>query len=612
MENKDYDFSGWATKNDLRCSDGRIIRKDAFKHNDGEVVPLVWNHMHNDPFNLIGKARLENRPEGVYAYGYFNDTESGRECKKILNHGDISALSIYANNLTQNGNEVVHGTIKEVSLVLAGANPGACINEIIEHGETLDGSGIIYTGEDIELFHAETEERTEEKVSEEKKAPVEEENDKTLKDVYDTLNEEQKKAVNVIVGLALADANGDGETKDKEGEDNKDMKHNVFDSDERQRNFISHSDMETILADAKRVGSLRDAVEYHRTEGVLMHMDVPTDGMTTATGTQTYGFNDPDFLFPEYRSYSAQPEFITRDLGWVDDFLGGVHRTPFSRIKSVFADLTEDEARAKGYVKGNQKTNQVFALLKRETSPQTIYKKQKLDRDDVIDITDFDVVAWIKGEMRQQLNEEIARAALFGDGRLSGTNDKINETHIRPIATDVALFTIKKNVVTGTPAETAANFIDDCVRARKDYRGTGKPILFVTPELRTEMLLLKTYNGERLYKNETELADAIMVRKIVTVEELANAKDGEGNDLDLLGVIVNPADYSIGADKGGAVSLFDDFDIDYNQMKYLIETRCSGCLTKPFSAIALKKAPSGSTGSTGTTGTTGTTGSTAG
>jgi len=605
-----YDFSGYATKNDLRCSDGRTIRKDAFKDNDGQTVPLVWQHSHNDPENVIGHALLENRSDGVYCYGSFNDTPKAHTAKALVQHGDITALSIYANKLKQQGGDVFHGIIREVSLVLAGANPGASIDfPILAHsGEESETEATIYTGEPLFLEHADKDNDEEEKpepeeiVHEDKEdEPKEEkkmaENEKTVKDVFNELTEEQKNVVYFMIGQALEDA---GVNSDEE--EDEDMKHNVFDTDEMQGNALTHADYEQIFADAKRLGSLRDSVVMHMEDGVLSHA-VPMDGMvgpSSATASQTYGFRDPDMLFPEYRTMNNPPEWIKRETGWVQKVMGGAHHTPFSRIKSVFADITEDEARAKGYLKGHLKKDEVFTLLKRTTDPQTIYKKQKLDRDDVIDITDFDVVSWIRGEMRLMLEEEIARAMLIGDGRSGASDDKISETHIRPIATDAPLFSVPVNVPNTN--NIAKSFIDSAIRARKNYKGSGTPTLFTTADMHTEMLLLEDQIGHKLYKSDTELATALRVKEIVEVEVMEGQKI---NNKDLLGIIVNMADYNIGADKGGEINLFDDFDIDYNQMKYLIETRISGALIKPFSALVLTGNVGGATGATGATGSTG-------
>ena len=563
--NKGYDFSGWATKNDILCSDGRTIRKDAFKDNDGKTVPLVWNHSHNDPNNVLGHCVLENRDEGVYTYGTFNDTEHGKNAKSLVEHGDVTALSIWANKLKQNRGDVLHGDIKEVSLVLAGANIGACIDSVIKHGEESEEEAVIYSGEDIVLAHADT--KTESENKEEDKSMADKK-EKTVKDVFDTLTEEQKNVVYALIGQAL-ESNGDDENMEhSESEGGNEMKHNVFDQDEMNGNdTLSHAEMEAIIADGKRFGSMKESFLAHAEE---------------------YGIKSIDYLFPEPKTLNNPPEFIKRDMGWVSKVMGTVHHTPFSRIKSMFADITEDEARAKGYIKGKLKKEEVFSLLKRTTTPTTVYKKQKMDRDDVVDITDFDVIAWLKSEMRMMLDEEIARAILIGDGRLSSSDDKINETNIRPIVSDDDLYTIKSKVTVAanaTGADKAKAFIDQVIRSRKEYKGSGNPTLFTTEDMVTECLLLEDKIGHKLYKTEAELATTMRVKEIVTVEVMEGLKDK--NSKEVAGIIVNLADYNVGADKGGSVNMFDDFDIDYNQQKYLIETRCSGALVKPYSAITL-------------------------
>lgn len=554
-----YDFSGWATRANLKCSDGRTIMRDAFKQNDGQKVPLVWNHQHDDPNEVLGHALLENREDGVYAYCSLNDTEAGKTAKLLIQHGDISALSIYANQLKQNMSNVVHGNIREVSLVLAGANPGASIQSVIQHGATMEDEAMIYTGEELSIMH-----------SDDPKPPVEkpekntDENGETIGDIFNTLNEKQKEVVYALIGEAL-------ENNNSEGGDNT-MKHNVFDQSEEQNseNVLSHSEMQTIIEDGKRFGSLK--------ESFLQHAD-------------EYGIENIEYLFPEAKSLNTPPDFIKREMGWVQTVMSGVHHTPFSRIKSMFADITADEARARGYMKGKLKKEEVFGLLKRTTTPTTIYKKQKLDRDDVIDITDFDVVAWLKSEMRMMLEEEMARAILIGDGRLPSSDDKINEQNIRPIWKDEELYTIR-GIVKGDNSDKAAlatEFIDQSVRSMTDYRGSGSPTAYMTAEMLTECLLLKDTNGKRIYSNENEVATAMRVSKIVTVPVMNNQTRKEGSDTyTLQAIIVNLNDYNVGADKGGAINMFDDFDIDYNQQKYLIETRCSGALTKPFSAIVLE------------------------
>lgn len=578
MDNN-FDFCGWATRNDLKCSDGRVIRRDAFKHNDGQQVPLVWSHQHSDVNDVLGHALLENRDEGVYAYCKFNETESGRTAKLLVQHGDVNALSIYANQLQQQGPNVMHGNIRELSLVLAGANPGAFIESIIKHGEESEEEGIIYTGEKLTLAHAEESAEKKEEPKEEKKDNSEKE--KTIGDVLNTLTEEQKTAVYAIVGQAVQ--HGDENSENDEDEEETTMKHNLFDKDTQQQeeNVISHDDMQVIIADAKRYGSMKDSFLAHSTE------------IEYAPKSGTYGINTPDYLFPEARNLNTPPEFIKREMGWVQKVMGGVHHSPFSRIKSMFADITEDDARAKGYIKGKLKKEEVFGLLKRTTTPTTIYKKQKMDRDDVIDITDFDVIAWLKSEMRMMLDEEIARAILVGDGRSSSSDDKINEMNIRPIWKDEDLFTIKSTIEVDAAAnadQRAKAFIRACIKSRKNYKGSGTPTLFTTDDVLTDCLLLEDMNGRVIYDTEEKLRTALRVSSIVTVPVMENLKreDGEGNSLDLMGIIVNLTDYNVGADKGGAVNMFDDFDIDYNQQKYLIETRCSGALIKPFSAIALE------------------------
>lgn len=570
-----YDFSGWATRNNLKCADGRTIMKDAFKDNDGQTVPLVWNHQHAESTNVLGHALLENREEGVYAYCTFNDTEPARHAKQLVEHGDVSALSIYANKLKQNGGNVLHGAIREVSLVLAGANPGAFIDSIIKHGEESDEEAVIYTGEDLSLAHSEENSKEDNNMAN---------NEKTVQDVFDTLNEEQKTVVYAIIGQILEE---NGASDDNNDMEEKDMKHNVFDNDQQNGEFLSHDDMAAVLSDAKRYGSLKDAAIAHGMEdvAVLSHAITGTYGIATDSVAET----SIGTLFPDARTLSNTPDFIQRDMGWVQRVMNAVHRTPFSRIKSIHANITAEEARALGYIKGNLKKEEVFSLLKRTTTPTTIYKKQKLDRDDVVDITDFDVVAWIKGEMRMMLNEEIARAILIGDGRLSSSDDKINEQCIRPIASDADLYTIKTEVAAGKDfAETAKNLIRAAVKARKDYKGSGNPVFFTTEDVLTEALLLEDSIGHRLYKDVKELAAAMRMSDIVTVPVMEGQKGPKGGDM--LGVAVNLADYNVGADKGGNVNLFDDFDIDYNQQKYLIETRCSGALTKPYSAMVFEVA----------------------
>ena len=564
---KKYDFSGWATKNNLRCSDGRTILRDAFKHNDGQTVPLVWNHQHNDPLNVLGHALLENRESGVYAYCTFNDTEAGKNAKMLVEHGDVTALSIYANQLKQKGGNVEHGVIREVSLVLAGANPGAFIDSILRHGEASDEEGVIYTGEMLVLAHAD-EEPKEETKEEDKK--VEDNKEKTVQDVVDSMTEEQRNVMYALIGQALEGQNAEHSNIENGGED--EMKHNVFENENVKDNkdVLTHSEEEAILRDAKRYGSLRESCLQHGIE----HID------------------EAGYLFPEFKNTNREPEFLGRDMGWVGRVMAGVHRTPFSRIKSMQADIREDEARALGYIKGKQKKEEVFTLLKRTTDPQTVYKKQKLHRDDVLDITDFDVVAFVKREMRMMLEEEIARAILIGDGRLTDSDDHISDQHIRSIANDHELYAIHHKVVAkeNTPEAKAKAMIQESLRARKDYKGSGEPTLFCSESVLTEMLLLEDANGRVIYDSVAKLATAMRVKEIVTVPVMEGAKNNDKSK-NILGIIVNLRDYNVGADKGGAVSMFEDFDIDYNAQKYLIETRCSGALTKPFSAIVLEADP---------------------
>jgi HK97 family phage prohead protease len=564
---KDYDFSGWATRANLRCSDGRVILPGAFADQDGMKVPLVWNHEHNSNQNVLGHAILENRDEGVYAYCKFNETESGQNAKLLVKHGDVTALSIYANKLKQKGSHVVHGAIRELSLVLAGANPGAFIDSVICHDDGEDEEAIIYSGmageEDFFLAHADgNEEEKKDMATEETKKTPDEGGEETIADVLKTFNEKQKTVMYALIGKALEDKGGDNND-----EEDSNMKHNVFDTEETQEDVLTHSEMSAIFSDAKR-GTLSEAVLAHGIEHI-------------------------DYLFPEAKSVDATPQFIQRDVTWVKKFMGAVHHTPFSRIKSMFADITEDEARAKGYIKGNLKKEEVFSLLKRSTDPTTVYKKQKMDRDDVIDIVDFDVVAWIKSEMRMMLDEELARAMLVGDGRLPSSDEKIDESRIRPIWKDSDLFTIKYRIETGAAddADTRAKaFIRAAVKSRKEYKGSGNPTLYTTEDLLTDCLLLEDRTGRRIYDTVTTLATAMRVKEIVTVPVMEGlSREDKGEELKLMGLIVNVGDYNVGADKGGAVNMFDDFDIDYNAQKYLIETRCSGALTKPYSAIALEE-----------------------
>lgn len=629
-----YDFCGWATRNDIKCSDGLTIRKDAFKDNDGMTVPLVWNHQHNEPYNVLGHALLENRADGVYAYGYLNNTESGKNAKELLKNGDIHSMSIYANKLTKQSGNVLHGMIREVSLVLAGANPGANIEAVLVHSDDYDEDEddllIVNRADKLELFHAEppVEEEKKEpeeedifsKLSDEQKAKLKkkfaeedkskkeadeaddkdeskEESDtkddddeekktvahadndkeaiamaegkeKTVQDVFDEFTEEQKNVVYALIGAALEEQNGG----------NDEVKQNAFDSDKKPgEEVLSHAEMEEIMSDAMELGSLKKAVLQH-------------------------GITDINLLFPDYKNYTDKPGFIDRPQEWVGQVMTGVGKTPFTRVKSMFADITGDEARARGYIKGNQKLDEVFGLLTRETPPQTIYKKQSLDRDDVIDITDFDVVAWLRQEMRGKLDEEIARAILVGDGRNPSSLDKIKEGNVRPIWTDdPTLFTVRANVTVGdTNEKTVKNFIKAAVRSRKDYRGSGNPTLYCSEDMLTECLLLEDSIGRPLYDSEAKLATAMRVSKIVSVPVMENlTRTDDSGTHKLMGIIVNLKDYNVGCDKGGQVSMFDDFDIDYNKQKYLIETRISGALVVPFSAIILESLEAAENGGEG-------------
>ena len=622
----DYDFCGWATRNDLKCSDGRIIRRNAFIGNDGQTVPLVWNHDHTDPYRVIGHALLENRPEGVYAFGKFNETDLGKTAKIYVEHGDITAMSIYANQLQQQGPNVMHGNIRELSLVLAGANPGAFIEDVIKHGDDSgDGEARIYTGYDIELYHADNMDKKENKevnpnmpgsneektigeildeLTDEQKEAVyaligqaledagvgdDEEDmshadmsDATIGEIFDTLTDDQYDAVCAVIGEALEhseidddyDEYDDDEDYDEDYDDeefeggNEDMKHNVFDNDEKyDGDTLSHAEMTAIIEDAQRCGSLKEAVLAH-------------------------GINQIDVLFPDAQTVTDVPGFIKREDGWVTKVLGAVHHTPFARIKSIFADITPDEARAKGYIKGKKKIEEVFAMLKRQTGPTTIYKKQKIDRDDLLDITDFNVIAWLKSELRMMLNEELARAILVGDGRTSLSEDKIKEDCIRPIWTDDDLYTVKYEVSvseTVTADERARAFIKAAVKSRKEYKGSGNPDMYMSEDLLTDCLLIEDKNGRVIYDSIEKLAAALRVRSIVSVPVMENLKRTvEEKTHTLAGIYVNLSDYNVGTDKGGEVNMFDDFDLDYNQQKYLMESRCSGALIKPYSAVAIE------------------------
>ena len=566
----EYDFGGWATRNDLLCADGRTIRQNAFKDNDGKEVPIVWNHQHNSVENVLGHAVLENREDGVYAYGVFNDTKQGQDAKKILKNGDISSLSIWANKLTERNGDVIHGDIKELSLVLAGANPGAYVDFVLKHDEDTASALQACYDENLVIYHSDTQ-KEEKKNDDGKSSEGEKKDDKTIKEILGTMNEEQLNVVCAIVGTIAPDGE-EGDDEKKKGEKGE-MKHNLFDeSTKKEENVLSHDAMNVIISDGKRYGSLKESYLAHAEE---------------------YGIENIDYLFPEAQTLNNTPEFISREMTWVQKVMNGVHHTPFSRIKSIFADITEDEARAKGYIKGKLKRDEVFSLLKRTTTPTTVYKKQKLDRDDVIDITDFDVIAWLKSEMRLMLDEELARAILIGDGRLASSDDKINETNIRPIWKDSDLFTIKCPITVAsnaTASDKAKEFIKIAIKSRKNYKGSGSPSLFTTEDVVTDCLLIEDTTGRRIYNSVNDLAIALRVKEIVTVEVMENqTRTGDGSKVyTLMGLIVNLDDYNVGADKGGAVNMFDDFDIDYNQQKYLIETRCSGALIKPFSALALE------------------------
>lgn len=626
---KKWDFSGWATKTGLKCSDGRTILKGAFKHCDGKTVPLIWNHRHNDPSEVLGHALLEDRDGDIYAYCSFNDSENGQNAKELVEHGDIVSLSIYANQLTQSSKtppcDVIHGTIREVSLVLAGANPGAFIdNVVLAHGEMIDDEAEIYHDEDegLYLYHAEDDESDEEDdetigdildtLNDKQKAAVglliddvmkkqggadtdeavkhadeddedskEDDSEETIGDIIKTLSPKQRKAVEAIIGLAIMDKNSDKEEEE--------VKHNAFDTYENEGLTLSHSDLEQIFKDGKRLGSLKAAVEENLENGVLAHAVTDRNGDTV-----TYGIADIDYLFPDARTINNTPDFIQREQGWVKKVINGTHHTPFSRVKSLYANITMDEARAKGYTKGKRKAEEVFSLLKRETTPQTIYKKQKLDRDDIIDITDFDVVAWIKGEMRLMLEEEIARAILIGDGRNAISDDKISEEHVRPVFNDDDLYTVKVPVTVAegaTDAVKAKALLEAAITSRKLYKGSGNLTFFTTEDWLSKILLLEDGIGHKFFKTEAEIATALRVKEIVTVEVMEGQKlpiteSNVTTQYDFIGVMVNLNDYNVGADKGGQTSFFDDFDIDYNQQKYLYETRMSGALIKPYSALS--------------------------
>lgn len=563
--NFDYDFSGYATKANTKCYDGLTIAPNAFADDNGRTVPVVWNHNHSGPEYVLGHALLQNRRDGVYAYVKMNDTPSGQTALEAVRSGDIDAMSIFANGLKKAGQTVMHGVIRELSLVLAGCNPGALIDEIVAHGTDNDGEGgeaFIYTDGGLSLKHSLDPDDN----------PLNEEDDemakeggKTLEEVVDTMNDEQKEALYALVGMAKDGLDEDDDPEEDDYDEEDDMKHNVFDNDPEQ-GVLRHSmdEINAAIADGKSCGSMKDAFIAH-------------------------GIEDVEWLFPEDHLLDTPPRIIDNDQSWVSKVMSGVHHIPFSRVKSMAADLTEEDARAKGYIKGNFKKEQVFSLLKRSTTPTTVYKKQKMDRDDVADITGFDVIAWLKQEMRVKLNEELARAYLIGDGRLSSSDDKINEGNIRPIYSDDDLFTIKVQVETAAGDDTATKLdkmMTAVLKARKNYKGAGNPTFYTTDDTLTDLLLLKDKIGHRLYKNEAEVAQALRVKEIVTVPQMEGMTGKLGGEF--VGIIVNLTDYTVGADKGGAVKMFDDFDIDYNQQKYLIETRCSGAMTTPFGAMAIE------------------------
>ena len=579
MAKETFDFSGWATRNDIKCSDGRTIRKDAFKHCDGQTVPLVWNHNHTDADNVLGKALLENRKEGVYAYCSFNGTENGKNAKELVKHGDIVSLSIYANQLKQNGGDVIHGAIKEVSLVLAGANPGAKIENVMAHGELDEESATIWNGVtefnyDVDVDVDSISHADAPKAEAEKEKSPEEGKEETIADVYNTLTDKQKMVVNALIGAALEE-----KAQNNNQEEDEKMKHNAFEqTNEIETNVLSHSDLVDVIADAKKFGSLKDAyiAKCNEKEVDLQH-----------------SINNLDVLFPEVKAINNTPVTINDDTNWVAKVMGGVHHTPFSRVKMMAFDITGEEARARGYIKGNKKEEEVIGALRRETSPQTVYKLQKLDRDDIIDVTDFDVVAYIKNEMRGKLDEEIARAILIGDGRSSASKDKINPLHIRPILGDDSTYVISKQLSRDKGADDyafAKKFIKAVIKSRKEYKGKGNPTLFCTEDLLTDMLLIEDANQRVIYDTMDKLKTALRVVDIVTVPCFENQtrKVAEQN-LKLMAILVNLSDYNVGADKGGAVSMFDDFDINFNKYEYLIETRCSGAMVQPYGAVTFEE-----------------------
>ena len=628
---KTYDCSGWATKANMLCSDGRTIRKNAFEECDGKTVPVIWNHEHNDPNAVLGHAVLENRDNGVYAYISFNNTEAGQNAKILVQHKDVDRLSIWANKLKQMGGDVIHGVIREVSLVLAAANPGAVIDSVIAHGDSTDEEAIICCGEYIEfideLAHSDggTKGETEVGTDNKEQKPAAKKNDeKTVADAFNTLTEEQKTVVYAMIGQALEDAGAGTDNKDKvevkhaaseddsadsdetiadvfntltdkqktvvyamigqaledAGVDTDDvehseegetdfMKYNVFDKETntQDQEILTHSEFQEIIGEARRRGSLKDAFLEH-------------------------GITDIDTLFPDAQTIDKTPGFIQRDNGWVAGVMAAVHKTPFSRVKSIFADITEDEARAKGYIKGKQKKDEVFKMLKRVTTPVTVYKKQSLDRDDMLDITDFDMIPWLKQEMRMMLDEELARAYLFGDGRSTSAEDKINEQNIRPVWTDDDVYTVKSEIAitkATTAEEKAQAFIKACIKSRKAYKGSGNPTMYMSEDMLTDCLLLEDKTGRVIYDTVEKLATRLRVNKIVPVPVMEGLSRIKGTNTHFLaGLYVNLTDYNVGTDRGGDVTMFDDFDIDFNKQKYLIETRCSGAMCKPYGAVAIE------------------------
>ena len=585
---KQYDFAGWASVNDVLCTDGTTIRQNAFAHDDGKTVPLMWMHGHNNPENVIGQALLENRPEGVYAYGSFNDSQAAEAAKRAVMHGDVNRLSIFANHLTKDDRKnITHGQIKEVSLVVAGADPEAkIVDTMIVHGEEVelgDTEAVIFHGEGhhITAVPGEVEvvkhsDKSKEKGDEEVGA---EGNQKTVEEVFNSMTDEQRQAALTVIAAALEE-NESGEDIKHDDMEGVGMGYNAFDqgNDSEDSFVITHDDMKTLVSNAKRLGSMRESFEQFLDDNSIAHDDITYNRDSDGN---PYGIGNYDMLFPDYQNVTAQPQWIKRRTEWVSTVMNGVHHTPFSRIKSMFADITEDAARAKGYIKGKRKKEEVFSLLKRTTDPTTVYKKQKMDRDDVLDMAGFDVIVWIKGEMRIMLDEEIARAIVYGDGRLPSDEDKIDETHIRPIVKDDSLFVIKKDMAGADPVNAAKTFDDDHVRAMKEYEGSGNPVMLIQQSLYTELILRKDAHGYRLYKTDAELATALQVDRLIKIPDIIAG--------DVYSVTINFTDYNVGADKGADIGMFEDFDIDFNQMKYLIETRISGALTKPYSAVVIKR-----------------------